>query len=58
MRQYEEYDMRHTYGEYLMKLSYLYVKDWTTAEDIEQDVFIKFFETYQRFAQRATLKRI
>ncbi|MFJ7738622.1 sigma factor [Lysinibacillus sp. NPDC097287] len=59
MGQYEEYDMRdimHTYGEYLMKLSYLYVKDWTTAEDIVQDVFIKFFEKYQQFEQRATLK--
>ena len=51
-------DIPHTYNEYLMMLSYLYVKDWTTAEDIVQDVFIKFFETYQRFEQRATLKRI
>lgn len=27
------------YGEYLMRLIYLYVKDWSIAEDILQEVF-------------------
>ncbi|EMF47149.1 hypothetical protein B481_1311 [Planococcus halocryophilus Or1] len=28
------------YGEYLMRLIYLYVKDWSIAEDILQEVFL------------------
>lgn len=59
MEQYEAQNMKeimHTYGDYMLRLSYLYVKDWVTAEDIVQDVFIKFFETQHQFEERATLK--
>ena len=44
------------YGDYLMRLSYVYVKSWAVAEDIVQDVFVKFYETESSFEQRASLK--
>ena len=37
-------DAVETYTEYLLKLSYLYVKDRQIAEDIVQDVFVKLYE--------------
>ena len=34
------------YTEYLLKLSYLYVKDRQVAEDIVQEVFVSLYEKY------------
>ena len=34
------------YTEYLLKLSYLYVKDRQVAEDIVQEVFVKLYEKH------------
>ena len=39
-------DAVEQYTEYLLKLSYLYVKDRPLAEDIVQEVFIKLYEKY------------
>lgn len=43
------------YGDYLTRLSYVYVKNWTMAEDIVQDVFIKYFQT-QQYKGQASIK--
>lgn len=55
MNTYEMREIMHTYGNYLTRLSYVYVKNWTIAEDIVQDVFIKYFESHQ-FEGRSSIK--
>ena len=44
------------YTDFLLRLAYLYVKDWPAAEDIVQDVFIKFYQEFQQFEERSSLK--
>ena len=44
------------YGTYLTQLSYLYVKNWATAEDLVQETFITYFKKYQAFEHNSTLK--
>ena len=44
------------YGEYLIRLAYFYVKNWATAEDIMQDVFISYYRKSAQFDHRASLK--
>ena len=44
------------YGDYLVRLSYVYVKGWSEAEEIVQDVFVKFFMTSKQFEGKASLK--
>src|SRR5690606_14637566 len=50
------------YTDDLLRLAFYYVKDPQAAEDIVQDVFIKFFETQNRYeergAEKAYLKRL
>ena len=41
---------------YLVRIAYLYVKNWETAEDIVQEVFVKFFQTSNQFRGDASLK--
>lgn len=41
---------------YLLRLAYLYVKDWPAAEDIVQDVFLKFYQKFEQFEERSSLK--
>lgn len=31
------------YGEYCMRVAYLYVKDWAAAEEIVQDTFLAYY---------------
>lgn len=45
-----------SHGEYLIRLAYFYVKDWATAEDIMQDVFISYYRKSAQFDHRASLK--
>ncbi|XKE94594.1 sigma-70 family RNA polymerase sigma factor [Metaplanococcus flavidus] len=45
-----------THGEYLIRLAYFYVKDWLTAEDIMQEVFISYYRKSAQFDNRASLK--
>ena len=45
-----------SHGEYLIRLAYFYVKDWATAEDIMQDVFISYYRKSAQFDNRASLK--
>lgn len=44
------------YGEYLMRLIYLYVKDWSIAEDILQEVFFTYYQKANQFEHRSSLK--
>lgn len=44
------------HGEYLIRLAYLYVKDWAAAEDIVQEVFLAYYQRAEQFQQRASLK--
>lgn len=52
-------EMHHymdTHIPYLLQLSFMYVKDWSRAEDIVQEVFIQFFRTFDQYEQRASVK--
>lgn len=42
--------------DYLLKLAYLYVKEWPAAEDIVQEVFLTFYQKFEQFEERASLK--
>lgn len=42
--------------DYLLRLAYLYIKDWPAAEDIVQDVFFFYYQKFEQFDERSTLK--
>ncbi|QUG40028.1 sigma-70 family RNA polymerase sigma factor [Psychrobacillus sp. INOP01] len=44
------------YTDYLLKLAYLYIKDWSAAEDIVQDVFLTYYQKAEQFEERSSLK--
>ncbi|MGI2328489.1 sigma-70 family RNA polymerase sigma factor [Planococcus sp. YIM B11945] len=44
------------YGHYLMRLAYSFVKDQTKAEDIVQDVFIRYYRSAEQFEGRSSIK--
>ena len=44
------------YTDDLLRLAFYYVKDLQAAEDIVQDVFIKFYETQNRYEEQGMLK--
>ena len=44
------------HGEYCLRVAYLYVRDWSIAEEIVQDVFLAYYLQQDRFEQRASLK--
>lgn len=44
------------HSRYLIRIAYLYVKDWGIAEDIVQDVFVTYFQKGEQFRQEASLK--
>lgn len=48
-------DLLITHTQSLLHISFLYVKDWHAAEDIVQDVFIKYFETSEQFRHEASI---
>lgn len=43
-------------SEYLLRIAYLYVKDWQAAEDIVQDVFLTYYEKFEQFEAKSSLK--
>jgi RNA polymerase sigma factor (sigma-70 family) len=49
-------EMMDTYSGYLLQISYMYVKNWTTAEDLVQESFIKFFRSYGEFREESSVK--
>ncbi|MFJ7825828.1 sigma-70 family RNA polymerase sigma factor [Psychrobacillus sp. NPDC096623] len=44
------------YTDYLLKLAYLYIKDWSAAEDIVQDAFLTYYQKFEQFEERSSLK--
>ncbi|MGE6488642.1 sigma-70 family RNA polymerase sigma factor [Paenisporosarcina sp. NPDC076898] len=42
--------------DYLLRLAYLYIKDWPAAEDIVQDVFLAYYQKFEQFEERSSLK--
>lgn len=44
------------YGERLTKLAYHYVKDWSLAEDIVQEVFVTCFRHYEKIDEIVSFK--
>lgn len=46
----------HAHADYLLRLAYLYVKDWQAAEDIVQDTFLSYYAKFEQFEERASLK--
>ena len=46
--------VEHT--DYLLRIAYLYVKDWQSAEDIVQDTFLTYYAKFEQFAERSSLK--
>lgn len=44
------------HSRYLVRIAYLYVKNWSTAEDIVQEVFVTYFQKSEQFRQEASLK--
>lgn len=44
------------HGDYLKRLIFTYVKDIQKAEDIVQEVFIKFYKNLERFEGRSSMK--
>lgn len=53
-QQFQQVMQEHT--DYLLKLAYLYVKDWPAAEDIVQDVFLSYYKKFEQFEERSSLK--
>lgn len=49
-------ELMDTYSGYLLQISYTYVKNWTTAEDLVQESFIKFFRSSDQFREESTIK--
>ncbi|WP_422121890.1 sigma-70 family RNA polymerase sigma factor [Planococcus sp. X10-3] len=44
------------YGHYLVRLAYSFVKERTKAEDIVQDVFIRYYINLEKFEGRSSVK--
>src|SRR5699024_1807053 len=44
------------YGDYLLRVAYVYVKNKETAEDIVQEVFITYYEKHAQFRHESSLK--
>ena len=44
------------HSRYLVRIAYLYVKNWATAEDVVQEVFVTYFQKSDQFRNEASLK--
>lgn len=49
-------DVIAAHGEYLIRMAFMYVKDWPSAEDIVQETFISYFKNLHKFQNRSTVK--
>ena len=45
-----------TYSDYLYRIAFIYTKDEKVAEEVVQDVFLKFYQTKDRYDGRASMK--
>lgn len=44
------------HGEYLIRMAFMYVKDWPAAEDLVQETFISYFKNLDQFQSRSSIK--
>lgn len=44
------------HADYLMRVAFVYTKNWAYAEEVVQDVFIKFFQKADQYDGRASIK--
>lgn len=49
-------EVMNAHGEYLIRMAFMYVKDWPTAEDIVQETFISYYKNLDQFQNRSTVK--
>ena len=50
------HEAMEVHSDSLLRIAYLYVKDWQVAEDIVQDTFLSYYEKFEQFEERASLK--
>ncbi|WP_404409470.1 RNA polymerase sigma factor [Jeotgalibacillus malaysiensis] len=46
----------NAHGEYLIRLAFMYVKSWQSAEDIVQEVFVTFYHKSDQYKGLASVK--
>ena len=44
------------HGDYLLKVAFYYCKNWGYAEEIVQDVFVKFYKKNEQFKEQANIR--
>lgn len=44
------------HADYLLKVAYVYTKNWANAEEVVQDVFIKYYQRADQFEARAKVR--
>ena len=49
-------EVMENYSDYLLRIAYLYIKDWQVAEDIVQETFLSYYVKFEQFEERASLK--
>ncbi len=48
--------LQSQYNQMMLRVSYVYVTNWATAEDVVQDTWLSVFQTIDRFEGRSSLK--
>ena len=48
--------LQSQYHQMMLRVSYVYVTNWATAEDIVQDTWLSVFQNIHRFEGRSSLK--
>lgn len=48
--------LMNEHSSYLVRIAYLYVKDWSAAEDVVQEVFVTYFQKSDQFRNEASIK--
>lgn len=49
-------ELMDTYGNNILRICFLYIKDYHIAEDITQETFIKVYEKYHTFKKNSDIK--
>ena len=49
-------EVMDVHGDYLLKVAFYYSKNWGYAEEIVQDVFVKFYKKNEQFKEQASLR--
>ena len=44
------------YGDSILRMCYVYLKDYHLAEDVTQETFIQVYNNYESFQQQSSIK--